>query len=124
MTFTDNLCSHSNSSVLPAAVERDCLIAFSTAPSPTLTSSLPRPANPKRTVVLLRNTDPKYTPTSFNVNLSGDGSDLPMPKEHHWSSYFIAGTKVCVRFQFLVSEVPARGEKMWGRRLIRCDVNE
>lgn len=25
--------------------------------------------------------------------MTGNGDDLPVPQEHHWSSYFIAGTK-------------------------------
>lgn len=43
---------------------------------------------------MLSNLDTKYGPTHFEVDLSSWGGDLALPKKHHWSSYFIAGTKV------------------------------
>ncbi|BGP38973.1 galactokinase [Rhodotorula kratochvilovae] len=82
-------------SVLPTAIERDVLIAFSTAdPDPSFKGAdLPAPSANGKTVFVLRNAASKFTPTSFEVDLGGDGTDLALPKEHHWSSYFIAGTK-------------------------------
>lgn len=80
-------------SVLPAAVDKDVLIAFSTT-SPSSSSSLPSPSSPGKTVFVLRNVESKYTPTSFEVDLSGNGQDLKInTEEHHWSNYFIAGLK-------------------------------
>ncbi|KAK4056548.1 galactokinase [Microbotryomycetes sp. JL221] len=78
-------------SVLPAAVERDVLIAFSTSPSST--DNLPKPSQSGRTVVVLHNVDSKYTDTHFEVDVESSGSHLSLPDDHHWSSYFIAGTK-------------------------------
>lgn len=78
--------------MLPAAIERDVLIAFSTEPEDS--SKLPKATAAGRTVVVLRNLDAKYGPTHFEVDLNSWGGDLPLPKKHHWSSYFIAGTKV------------------------------
>ncbi|KAK4055739.1 galactokinase [Microbotryomycetes sp. JL201] len=78
-------------SVLPAAVERDVLIAYSTSPSST--DNLPKPSQAGRTVVVLRNVDEKYTDTHFEVDVYSSGSQLSLPQDHHWSSYFIAGTK-------------------------------
>ncbi|GAA5920326.1 hypothetical protein JCM1841_004535 [Sporobolomyces salmonicolor] len=78
-------------SVLPAAVEKDVLIAFSTADSSS--ADLPSPSAPNKTVFVLRNVESKYSPASFEINLAGAGDDLELPAEHHWSSYFIAGTK-------------------------------
>lgn len=80
------------SSVLPAAIERDVLVAFSTDPQDK--DKLPKATAAGRTVVVLRNVDDKYSPTHFEVDLSSWGGDLALPKKHHWSSYFIAGTKV------------------------------
>ncbi|KAM0746484.1 galactokinase [Meredithblackwellia eburnea MCA 4105] len=74
-------------SVLPAAIERDVLIAFTTVPS----SDTVRPPSPGRTMIHLRNLDPTYTPVELQVNLLGDGSDLTIDSNHHWSNYFIAG---------------------------------
>jgi galactokinase len=67
------------------------LIAFSTA-NPS-SSSLPTPTSSSKTLFVLRNVESKYTSTTFEVDLSGDGSDLSINEEHHWSNYFIAGTK-------------------------------
>lgn len=80
-------------SVLPAAIERDVLVAFSTASPSSSAKDIPSPTEKGKTVFVLRNSSSKFSPTSFEVDLSGDGSDLALPKEHHWSSYFIAGTK-------------------------------
>jgi galactokinase len=49
------------------------------------------------TTIHLANADPKYTPTSFSVDLRGDGNELRSKLgngEHHWSGYFVAGTIV------------------------------
>ncbi|SGY79574.1 BQ5605_C008g05167 [Microbotryum silenes-dioicae] len=78
-------------SVLPAAVERDVLIALSTSPKDT--SNYPQPSQPDHTVIILRNVDDKFSPTHFEVDLNSSAWDVQMPKQHHWSSYFIAGTK-------------------------------
>ncbi|ORY91663.1 ribosomal protein S5 domain 2-type protein [Leucosporidium creatinivorum] len=78
-------------SVLPAAIERDVLVAFSTDPQDK--DKLPKATASGRTVAVLRNVDDKYSPTHFEVDLSSWGGDLALPKKHHWSSYFIAGTK-------------------------------
>ncbi|GAA5904892.1 hypothetical protein JCM5296_006136 [Sporobolomyces johnsonii] len=78
-------------SVLPAAVEKDVLIAFSTHSSSS--ADLPSPSAPNTTVFVLRNVESKYSPTSFEVNLAGAGDDIELPAEHHWSSYFMAGAK-------------------------------
>ncbi|KAM0788712.1 hypothetical protein ACM66B_002807 [Microbotryomycetes sp. NB124-2] len=78
-------------SVLPAAVERDVLVAFSTAPSST--DNLPKPSQNGRLVVVLHNVDNKYTDTHFEVDIKSNGSQLALPQDHHWSSYVIAGTK-------------------------------
>lgn len=82
-------------SVLPAAIERDVLIAFSTDPitEDNKDESIPKPSKPGKTVIVLRNTEEKYSPTAFEVDLTGNGDDLALPEKHHWSSYFIAGTK-------------------------------
>lgn len=82
-------------SVLPAAIERDVLIAFSTEPltGDNKDESIPKPSKPGKTVIVLRNTEEKYSPTAFEVDLAGNGDDLALPEKHHWSSYFIAGTK-------------------------------
>ncbi|KPV77344.1 uncharacterized protein RHOBADRAFT_11723 [Rhodotorula graminis WP1] len=82
-------------SVLPAAIERDVLIAFATSdPHPSFKGAdLPAPSADGKTTFVLRNLSSKFTPTSFEVDLAGDGADLALPKDHHWSSYFIAGTK-------------------------------
>ncbi|BGP14980.1 hypothetical protein JCM10213_007216 [Rhodosporidiobolus nylandii] len=80
-------------SVLPAAIERDVVIAFSTAEPSSSSTDWPSPSSKEKTVFVLRNTESKYTPTEFEVDLSGDGSDLPISEEHHWSNYFRAGTK-------------------------------
>ncbi|GAA5868163.1 hypothetical protein JCM8547_003364 [Rhodosporidiobolus lusitaniae] len=82
-------------SVLPAAIERDVLIAFSTAsPSPSSGTSFPSPSTKGKTVFVLRNVESKYAPTEFEVDLSGDGTDLEVDaKAHHWSNYFKAGTR-------------------------------
>ncbi|GJN89843.1 hypothetical protein Rhopal_002832-T1 [Rhodotorula paludigena] len=83
-------------SVLPAAIERDVLIAFSTAePDPSFAGAdLPAPSKDSaKTVFVLRNVQSKFSPTDFEVDLAGDGTDLALPSDHHWSSYFIAGTK-------------------------------
>ncbi|GAA6029776.1 hypothetical protein JCM8097_001044 [Rhodosporidiobolus ruineniae] len=81
-------------SVLPAAIERDVLIAYSTAaPSSSSDTSFPSPSEKGKTVFVLRNVESKYSPTSFEVDLAGDGSDLAISDEHHWSNYFKAGTK-------------------------------
>ncbi|GAA6008827.1 hypothetical protein JCM11491_003797 [Sporobolomyces phaffii] len=82
-------------SVLPAAVDKDVLVAFSLAsPASTASSeSLPAPTSSSKTLFVLRNVESKYTPTTFEVDLHGDGSDLPINDQHHWSNYFIAGTK-------------------------------
>ncbi|GAA5992737.1 hypothetical protein JCM10908_006907 [Rhodotorula pacifica] len=81
-------------SVLPAAIERDVLIAFSTeAPTSNDDDSIPKPSKPGKTVLVLRNMESKYTPTALEVDLTGNGDDLALPEKHHWSSYFIAGTK-------------------------------
>lgn len=88
--------------MLPAAIERDVLIAFSvSAPSSSF-----KPSAPGKTVVVLRNHDSKYSPTEFEVDLSGSGDELAMPEKHHWSSYFIAGTKV--RFKAILRTYYAR----------------
>ncbi|KAI5480405.1 galactokinase [Pseudohyphozyma bogoriensis] len=79
-------------SVLPAAIERDTLVAYAASDTPPPGSTVVGPA-PGQTIVHLLNTDPKYSATSFQVDLKSDGKSLPMPAEHHWSSYFIAGTK-------------------------------
>ncbi|GAA5883200.1 hypothetical protein JCM16303_007303 [Sporobolomyces ruberrimus] len=79
-------------SVLPAAVDKDVLIAYSTASSPSA-SSFPSPSFPNKTVFVLHNVESKYTPTSFEVDLNSDGARLSIKEEHHWSNYFIAGTK-------------------------------
>ncbi|GAA5956651.1 hypothetical protein JCM3765_005692, partial [Sporobolomyces pararoseus] len=75
-------------SVLPAAVDKDVLIAFST-------SQKGQDGSPddNKTLFELHNVESKYTPTSFSVNLKGDGQDLEINSQHHWSNYFIAGTK-------------------------------
>ncbi|SCV70910.1 BQ2448_3672 [Microbotryum intermedium] len=78
-------------SVLPAAVERDVLIALSVSPKET--SDYPQPSRPDHTVIILRNVDEKFSPTHFDVDLNSSAWDVQMPKPHHWSSYFIAGTK-------------------------------
>ncbi|NXD32276.1 GALK Galactokinase, partial [Spelaeornis formosus] len=83
-------------SVLPAAIERDVLIAFSTAePDPSFAGAdLPAPSQDSaKTVFVLRNVQSKFSPTDFEADLAGDGTDLALPSDHHWSSYFIAGTK-------------------------------
>lgn len=83
--------------MLPAAIERDVLIAYTTTSSPSteIQGSVPKPTKAGRTVVVLRNVESeKYTDTHFEVDLNSWGGDLPLPKTHHWSSYFIAGTKV------------------------------
>jgi len=81
-------------SVLPAAVDKDVLVAFSTAPaSPSADTKLPSPSAPNKTVFILRNLESKYSATDFEVDLNGDGSDLEINQDHHWSNYFIAGTK-------------------------------
>lgn len=85
-----------HSSVLPAAIERDVLIAFATT-SAALPANVkaPQPTKAGRSVIVLRNVErEKYTDTHFEVDLDSWGGDLPLPKTHHWSSYFIAGTKV------------------------------
>lgn len=82
----------STSSVLPSAIERDVLIAFTT--SPPSSASLAPPTKSGNTVFHLQNLDPKYTPIDFEVDLLSSGEELSVPKVHHWSSYFIAGTKV------------------------------
>ncbi|GAA5894924.1 hypothetical protein JCM6882_008246 [Rhodosporidiobolus microsporus] len=81
-------------SVLPAAIERDVLIAFSTAePKPSSGTTFPFPSSSGKTVFVLRNVESKYSPIEFETDLSDDGADLPIAKEHHWSNYFKAGTK-------------------------------
>ncbi|GAA5825741.1 hypothetical protein JCM10212_004006, partial [Sporobolomyces blumeae] len=80
-------------SVLPAAVDKDVLIAFSTAPSPSADKDLPAPSFPNKTVFVLRNVEDKYSETHFEVDLHSDGHTLQINPEHHWSNYFIAGTK-------------------------------
>ncbi|GAA5986428.1 hypothetical protein JCM11641_000996 [Rhodosporidiobolus odoratus] len=81
-------------SVLPAAIERDVLIALSTAePKPASGTTFPAPSSKEKTVFVLRNTELKYEPTEFEVDLASDGSDLEIAKEHHWSNYFKAGAK-------------------------------
>jgi len=80
--------------VMPAAIERDVLMAFSTvAAKQGVSGSAPAPAG--KTKVVLRNVDDaKYPGTEFVIDLLSKGEDLPMPTSHGWSSYFIAGTKV------------------------------
>ncbi|BGO90631.1 hypothetical protein NBRC10512_000195 [Rhodotorula toruloides] len=80
-------------SVLPAAIERDVLVAFSTASPSSSGKDIPSPSEKGKTVFVLRNSSSKFSPTSFEVDLTGDGTDVALPQEHHWSSYFIAGTK-------------------------------
>ncbi|GAA6023075.1 hypothetical protein JCM10207_007711 [Rhodosporidiobolus poonsookiae] len=81
-------------SVLPAAIERDVLIAFSTAdPSSSSGTSFPTPSEKGKTVFILRNVEEKYSAVDFEVDLTGDGTDLLILDEHHWSNYFRAGTK-------------------------------
>lgn len=69
--------------MLPTAVSRDLLIACGT-----------HGETAGSTTVHLRNLDPAYDAVSFEVNLRGDGSELAMNGEHHWSAYFRAGLKV------------------------------
>ncbi|KAK4706064.1 hypothetical protein P7C70_g132, partial [Phenoliferia sp. Uapishka_3] len=76
-------------SVLPAAIERDVLVAFAV---PEASDALPQTV-PGSTTFHLANLDPAFTPTELQVDLLGDGTDLPMRQVHHWSNYFIAGTK-------------------------------
>lgn len=74
---------------MPAAIERDVLIAFASS------SVTPPPeVGPGQTVVRLSNLDGKYGPVEFVVDLAGDGDDVVMPGDHHWSSYVKAGAKV------------------------------
>lgn len=80
--------------VMPAAIERDVLMAFSTLPAQEGVSTSPK-APEGKTKVILRNLDEaKYAGTEFVVDLLSKGGDLEMPETHEWSNYFIAGTKV------------------------------
>ena len=76
------------SSVLPAAIERDVLIAFSSTKSDSATEY-------RSTHVFLRNLDKRYEAIEFDVDLRGGGKDVILSKGHHWSDYFKAGIKVC-----------------------------
>lgn len=75
---------YSGLSVLPAAIQRDVLIAITINPTTSKLSS----------ITLNNISSSKYTSVQFDVDLNGDGSDVIMPHVHHWSNYFKAGTKV------------------------------
>lgn len=80
--------------VMPAAIERDVLMAFSVLPAKEGVSTTPK-AGEGLTKVILKNLDEdKYKGTEFVVDLLSKGEGLAMPETHEWSNYFIAGTKV------------------------------
>ncbi|KAL8292829.1 hypothetical protein RQP46_000523 [Phenoliferia psychrophenolica] len=83
-------------SVFPAAIERDVLVAFA-VPSPSAQDARPPPAA-GRSIIHLRNVDPAFSPCELEVDLSGTGSELLIKKPHHWSNYFIAGSKGMLEF--------------------------
>ncbi|GAA5821904.1 hypothetical protein JCM11251_004771 [Rhodosporidiobolus azoricus] len=98
-------------SVLPAAIERDVLIAYSTAePKPSSDTSFPSPSSSGKTVFILRNVESKYAPTEFEVDLADDGADVEIAKEHSWSNYFKAGAKG------ILSHLHNKGSN-WGQKM-------
>jgi galactokinase len=80
--------------VMPAAIERDVLMAFSVLPAKEGVSSSPAAPEGKTKVILRNLNEDKYKGTEFVVDMLSKGDDLPMPETHEWSNYFIAGTKV------------------------------
>lgn len=75
---------YSGFSVVPSAIERDVLIAVSTS----------RSESTSQTLVKLVNYDARYTSVEFTVDLNGNGEDITLSLEHHWSNYVKCGFKV------------------------------